>query len=174
MVLLMLFYQYRMEQDSDNISFQERERLKQEFRNRCKQDEAEYKAYLENKKTKARSKKRDYDSDEEVPGCWQILKKLSCTLQCGGTSCSIKETEQQSDSTSPPSVSPSLESINFEQVDPQPMPSAPKSRKKPQKKKMEAANGQDVNTESSAPAVKKVRKTSKKKQSTADPPVQSM
>ena len=35
----------------------------------------------------------DTDSDPADQGCFGLLKKLSCSLQCGGTSCSIKETE---------------------------------------------------------------------------------
>jgi hypothetical protein len=40
---------------------------------------------------------------EDTPGCLGLLKKISCTLHCGGSTCSIKETEQLS-------TSPSVES----------------------------------------------------------------
>ena len=33
------------------------------------------------------------EEEEEDPGCLALLKKISCSLQCGGTSCSIQETE---------------------------------------------------------------------------------
>lgn len=47
-------------------------------------------------------------NEAEQPGCLALLKKISCSLQCGTTSCSIKETEQVSSSS--PSAS-SCESV---------------------------------------------------------------
>lgn len=104
------------------------------------------------------------DNEEDVSGCWDVLKKLSCTLQCGGKSCSIKETEQQSGSTTP-SLSPSLESVSFDIVEPKPITTAPKRRKQSHKKSIDP----DGTQEPSVPAVKKVRKISKKKQQPPEP-----
>jgi hypothetical protein len=62
---------------------------------------------------KNRTKKitRDSPSDEDNPGCLALLKKISCSLQCGGTSCSIKETEPVSASSPSASSCESLTSI---------------------------------------------------------------
>ena len=51
---------------------------------------------------------RDTDSDAADQGCLGLLKKLSCSLQCGGNSCSIKETESTSPSDTVSSSSSSL------------------------------------------------------------------
>ena len=40
------------------------------------------------------------DEDASTVGCLSFLKKISCTLSCGGTTCSVKETEPLSSSSS--------------------------------------------------------------------------
>ena len=65
----------------------------------------------QSKKSKPRQKApKHYPGNTDSPpadqGCFGLLKKLSCTLQCGGTSCSIKETEPI-DSGSSVTLSPS-------------------------------------------------------------------
>ena len=49
-----------------------------------------------------RRRKQDPVNDEDAStvGCLSFLKKISCTLSCGGTTCSIKETEPLSSSSS--------------------------------------------------------------------------
>jgi len=61
------------------------------------------------KKRTNRPRKKNVVCTDDDPGCLGVLKKLTCSLQCGGTSCSIKETEQLS--TSSPSAS-SCESLS--------------------------------------------------------------
>ena len=40
------------------------------------------------------------DEEASTVGCLSFLKKISCTLSCGGTTCSVKETEPLSSSSS--------------------------------------------------------------------------
>jgi len=63
---------------------------------------------------KSKTSKETPTSDEDNPGCLGLLKKISCTLHCGGSSCSIKETEQMTSasSSSSPSEASSCESLN--------------------------------------------------------------
>jgi len=143
--------QFTMEHDLDNKSRQE---LRREIEQELKQEMAKYKKYKQDET----HKKNDLDDYAKL-GCLALLRKLTCSLQCGGTSCSVKETEQQSGSTSPSvSASSSLESVAVEQ------PSAVKSRKRPQKKKQV----QDTNADPTAPVVKKARRPSKKKQQASE------
>lgn len=58
-----------------------------------------------------KAKKQTCVDDQEEPGCLALLKKISCSLQCGGTSCSIRETEQISPSSLSDSSSESLASV---------------------------------------------------------------
>lgn len=172
----MLCYQYRMELNVDSISDKQRQKQHiQETIDYYKRERDEYKAYLKEQKMK--------ENKEEVIGCWDVLKKLSCTLQCGGKSCSIKETEQKSGSTTPSTPS-SLESVGFVHEEPKlvnhppvdhtpegqkPITTAPKRRKRSQKKTVGCVGAtQEDNPEPSVPAVKKVRKISKKKQQLAE------
>jgi len=55
--------------------------------------------------------KEPREREEEDPGCLALLKKISCSLQCGGTTCSIKETEQVSASSLSASSCESLTSV---------------------------------------------------------------
>jgi len=115
---------------------------------------------------KPKSHKRDHECDEDNVGCLSILKKLSCSLQCGGTSCSIKETEHtsgSSGSTTPvASEASSFGTIDVEQEQPKPIP-APKVRKRSSRKKSDVVNALE-STE--PPVVKRARRPSKKKSTT--------
>lgn len=147
------------------------QQLRQHIEEQYKQELAEYKKMIQQQQHTC---KHNHEVDENL-GCLALLRKLTCSLQCGGTSCSIKETEQTSRSTTP-SVS-SLGSIDLEQHDPmqrspseppsqveQQPPLASKSRKRPQKKKSNVSVPQEVTMDPPAPAVKKARRPSKKKQ----------
>ena len=70
----------------------------------------------------------DTDSDPADQGCFGLLKKLSCSLQCGGTSCSIKETEP-TDSVSSDAVS-SLSSSSLSPDDSQSVPPTGPTKKR--------------------------------------------
>ena len=154
-----------MDQDSNNMSEKQLENIRQIIAQEM----------MDKHRSNKRKEKNDSGSDEDV-GCMAMLKKISCTLNCGGSTCSIKETEHTSGSTTP-SVSPSVsvesiyinkeqmpDSVSLANVQPMPIPTpAPKSRKRPVKKQMEA-NQSPTEQDSTAPAVKKVRRSSKKKQ----------
>jgi hypothetical protein len=128
---------------------------------------------LKKHKTKAAS-----DSDEDV-GCMALLKKISCTLQCGGSTCSIKETEHTSGSNTPsvsPTVSmeslpvikaqqsPELVSMTQENLEQIPGPTPVQKKRKRSTKKQEVVQKPNDEGDPPAPVVKKVRRTSRKKQ----------
>jgi hypothetical protein len=117
-----------MEHRAINMSKEELESLKREI-------------IANHQKLKHRS-----DDDDDNHGCLALLKKLTCSLQCGGSTCSMKETETGSSKSPTPSIS-SLESD---------LVSPPKRRKRPAKKQAEDPLG--------PPAVKKVRRSTKKKE----------
>ena len=68
----------------------------------------------------------DSPRDSDDVGCLSFLKRITCTLSCGGTTCSIKETEpvtsssSESESLSPSSSSgaraPSLNTLDLSEV----------------------------------------------------------
>lgn len=104
------------------------------------------------KPNRKQSNKLDH-SDEETPGCLGLLKKISCTLQCGGSTCSIKETEQLSSS------SPSVSSCESEKKPDKPKP-RPRKRKV-SKPPLEPQQSVQDSVVVPAPQ-KRVRRTSKK------------
>lgn len=90
-------------------------------------------------------------SDEDNPGCLGLLKKISCTLQCGGSTCSIKETEN---------ISSSPTESSCESVKPPEKPKArPRKRKVVEKPPPSTIESQESEV---TPPKKRVRRTSKK------------
>jgi hypothetical protein len=52
------------------------------------------------------------DPDNSPVGCFGLLKQISCTLHCGGTTCSVKETSPDGiGSSSPTETEASVESL---------------------------------------------------------------
>ncbi len=109
---------------------------------------------------------KDIDSDDSKDhGCLAILKKLSCTLQCGGTTCSVKETEHNSLSPSPtsslasPSSSSSYESLALDQKKKR-KPSGRGRKRQPQAPVVD--NNNDVVMLAPVTSVKKARRSSSK------------
>lgn len=158
MVSPLLINQLNMDQESSNISRQDLENLKKEIIFTYNKEMAK----RQTNKDRKRKHSSGFDSDEDL-GCLALLKKLTCSLQCGGSTCSIKETEQASDSSKSPTPSmssaSSLESMPLDQATPQPAV-ASKRRKRQAKKQTDSDN---VTEESSVPVVKKARRSSKKK-----------
>ena len=72
-------------------------------------------------------------------GCLGVLKKISCTLQCAGKTCSIKE-------TSPPSLSSSVESVSSESETP--TINQPQQQLKTASKKRAASNSNNTGKDS--------------------------
>lgn len=114
----------------------------------------------------ASKKKRKEDSSHWTDnhfGCLALLRKLTCSLQCGGTTCSIKETENMSGSSQSPT--PSVSSFESVQLEPMAVEAAPvcvpvkQARKRPAKKLSKQEDS----------AVKKIRRPSKKKQQEQPP-----
>lgn len=107
------------------------------------------------KDNKTKNPKQDsgyISDDEDIPsGCLGILKKMSCTLQCGGTSCTVKETEQHNPSdTSSVTVSSSTQSLSDN------------TTKKPtRKRRVSKKKSIEPGSTSEAP-VKKAKRTPKK------------
>ena len=95
----------------------------------------------QNRKSKPRRKAsrhypRNTDSDSADQGCFGILKKLSCSLQCGGTSCSIKETEPiDSESSVTLSLSDTVSSSSSSLDDSQSVPPSSPTKKLAAKKR---------------------------------------
>lgn len=89
-----------------------------------------------------RRRKQDPVNDEDAStvGCLSFLKKISCTLSCGGTTCSIKETEPLSSSSSTGS-SPTTTGSSAA-TPPSPLrPEAVSAAQTPQKKSTKRAAG---------------------------------
>lgn len=168
MISTMTTIQFNMEHEASNISKEELVRFKRLIQ--------------EANMGKHGSRKRKHpaagsDSDEDH-GCFALLKRLTCSLQCGGSTCSIKETEHTSGSSKSPT--PSMSSLESMQLDPQPLvgsstsiavapapapavaaPATPptKVRKRPAKKHSNATTVDST----VPPAVKKVKRTYNKK-----------
>lgn len=95
-------------------------------------------------------------SDEDTPGCLGLLKKISCTLHCGGSTCSIKETEQLSSSPSAESYE-SCESLKPPKAKPR-----PRKRKITSKPPSVSSENPDAVQDIAIPK-KRVRRSPKKK-----------
>ena len=86
----------------------------------------------------------DTDSDPADQGCFGLLKKLSCSLQCGGTSCSIKETEPIDSGSSVTLSSSSSSSPNDSQSVPPTGPTKKRAASKRKLKTLQAAAPSDL------------------------------
>jgi len=142
----------------------------------------------QNRKSKPRRKAsrhypRNTDSDSADQGCFGILKKLSCSLQCGGTSCSIKETEpidsESSVTLSSDTVSSSSSSLDDSQsVPPSSSSSSPTKKLAAKKRKLKTSQAapsdlvQDPSLDGAMqpPPIKKVnrRRSPKKPQNVSE------
>lgn len=111
------------------------------------------------KKRKRRDKAGSASPDAPI-GCLDVLKKISCTLACGGTVCSVQEQDTGSVTTDETSSSASR-SPSLETVQPATVPSRPKTQRRPRVSKT-SADTASAPENSPSPPKKKAPRVSKR------------
>lgn len=117
---------------------------------------------------------RDSDGSGKHPtGCFGMLKKFSITLQCGGTSCSLKDTVHSDvSSSSSPAVSPTASTLSPPLTPPVETGARQRKRKSPPAKREATTYGRTAKRAAGRPRPPKVQETDVEASADVAPAVQ--